>query len=497
MRFACIQIHGLIALPHLIMLDKFKFLILPSQSVSIRDAIMVLLTDLPSELRQHIIRQIPGAMPDEIQLNHNGWPDPVSQLLATCKLLRADAIRLMSTWSFDCLITRSGYIGHLPRLSRAIEALGLKNRIQKIRLLIFAEITIAHVHEPENLTRAHLRPLDRIMDKWIERSTKLPRGDIKTVVVDVTPLPRSMLENHPNLVHANLVDSRTQIFFSSHWNPVSQIMNRLNEHFNPAAFELTPVMWRWETSEDGVDQVVLVEDPPCLDPLVSVAVGGQVGEGSRSSVEELRHCGGISPMRIQNGAPAFVGTFYDGEMPAHLSLHRLVQRCGIRLDTSEPATDYKVDVSGITLLEDIQKNEVKPDKDFSGLSPLNLSKYSATAYYNNALDDTEAAREVVIKLLAFAADCRQSPHPTRCLDFLPAHRPRHKLVRELSRDLGLVCTSVDGNYGTFDRVSSLVDEVTSRLEGITDFDLEQPMETLSISHTVDTVTPENQSSCCL
>lgn len=240
---------------------------------------MAMLTDLPSELRQRIIRLIPGAMPDEIQLNHKAWPDPVNQLLATCKLLRSDAIRLMSTWSFDCLITRSGYIGHLPRLSRAIEALGLKNRVQKVRLLIFAEITMAHVREPDNLTRAHLRPLDRIMDKWIERSTKLPRGDIKTVVVDVTPLPRSMLENHPNLVHANLVDSRTQNFLSRHWTPVSHIMNRLNEHFNPAAFELTPMMWRWETSEEGVDQVVLVEEPPCLDPLVSVAVGGKSWRG--------------------------------------------------------------------------------------------------------------------------------------------------------------------------------------------------------------------------
>lgn len=427
---------------------------------------MALLTDLPAELRQQILRLIPGSMPDEIQLSQSGWPDPVNQLLATCKLLRADTIQLMSTWSFDCLIPRSGYIEHLPRLIRAKEALGLKNRIQKIRLLIFAEVTIAHIRDPENLARDHVRPLQRIMKKWIERCSTLPRGDIKTVVVDITPLPRKMLESHPNLVLANLVDTRTELFLSEYWVRVSHVMNRLNEHFNPAAFERPPVMWRWETTEEGEDKVVLVEEPPILDPMVSVAVGGKVGESSRSSVEQLRDHGAISPRRIKNGATPFVGTFCDGEMPVCLSLHRLVQRCGIQLNTGESATDYTLEVSGITLPEGPQQNEVELGKDFSALSPLSLSKHSATAYYNHALDDEDAARKVVLKLLTFAVDCRKALNASRHLDFLPGLRPRHKLVRELSRDLGLVCTSIDGKYGMFDRVSSLVDEITSRLHGL-------------------------------
>lgn len=448
---------------------------------------MALLTDLPAELRQQILQLIPGSMPEEIQLSQSGWPDPVKQLLATCKLLRADTIQLMSTWSFDCLIPRSGYIEHVPRLIRAKEALGLKNRIQKVRLLIFAEVTITNIRDPENLTRAHVRPLYRVMKKWIERCSKLPRGDIKTVVVDITPLPRIMLESQPNLVPANLVDTRTELFLDRYWVRVSHVMNRLNEHFNPAAFERSPVMWRWETTEEGEDKVVLVEEPPSLDPMVSVAVGGQVGEGSRSSVEQLREHGAISPMLINNGAPPFVGTFCDGEVPVHLSLHRLVQRCGIRLNTGEPATDYTLEVSGIALLEGPQQNEVEPGKDFSALSPLTLSKQSATSYYNNALDDEDAARKVVLKLLTFAVDCRKSLKASRQLDFLPGLRPKHKLVHELSRDLGLVCTSIDGKYGTFDRVSSLVDEVTSRLNGITDQELEEPLENLTISDTVDTL----------
>lgn len=448
---------------------------------------MALLTDLPAELRQQILQLIPGSMPDEIQLSRSGWPDPVNQLLATCKLLRADTIQLMSTWSFDCLIPRSGYIEHLSRLIRAKEALGLKNRIQKVRLLIFAEVTIAHIRDPENLARAHTRPLDRIMKKWTERCSNLPRGDIKTVVVDITPLPRNMLESHPNLVPANLVDTRTELFLSEYWVRVSHVMNRLNEHFNPAAFERTPVMWRWETTEEGEDKVVLVEEPPSLDPMVSVAVGGKVGESSRSSVEQLREHGAISPRRIKNGAPPFVGTFCDGKLPVYLSLHILVQRCGIRLNNYELATDYTLEVSGITLLEGPQQNEVEPGKDFSALSPLFLSKHSATAYYNNALDDEVAARKVVLKLLAFAVDCRKAFNASRHLDFLPGLRPRHKLVHELSRDLGLVCTSIDGKYGTFDRVSSLVNELASRLHGITDQELEEPLEHLTISDTVDTL----------
>ena len=201
---------------------------------------MASLTDLPAELRQHIIQLISGSMPDEIQ----GWPDPVKQLLVTCKVLRADTILLMSTWSFDCLVPRSGYIEHVPRLNRAIEALGLNNRVQTVRLMIFAEIGMAHIRDPMSLKKAHLRPLRRILNKWIERSPKLPRGDIKTVVVDATPLPSSILNSHPNLVPANLVEARTSMFFEQNWAHVSHIMERLNEHFNPAVFELSPVMGR-------------------------------------------------------------------------------------------------------------------------------------------------------------------------------------------------------------------------------------------------------------
>lgn len=111
------------------------------------DAIMPLLTDLPAELRQHIIRLIPGGVPAEVRLDHHRWPDPVNQLLVTCKLLRADAIRVMSTWSFDCLISRSAYIERLPRLIRAIKALGLDNKIERIRLLVWSLIEIRHIRD--------------------------------------------------------------------------------------------------------------------------------------------------------------------------------------------------------------------------------------------------------------------------------------------------------------------------------------------------------------
>lgn len=445
----------------------------------------MLFTDLPAELRQHIIQLIPGSRPDEIQLSHTGWPDPVKPLLATCKLLRADTIHLMSSWSFDCLVPRSGYIDYVPRLSRAIEALDLKNRIRKVRLLIFAEITLAYPREPDNQTWDHVGTLRRIMRKWKERCSKLPRGDIQTVVVDITPLPRSLLESHPNLVHANLVDARMVSFFRRRWIPVSHIMTCLNEHFNPAAFELTPIMLGWETTEDGRDKAVLVEEPPYLPLSVKVAIGGQIGEASRPCVEELQLEGGISIMLIKNGAADFVGTYCDGEMPEHLSLHRLVQRCGIRLTTGEPGTDYEVNVSGITLLEDPQDNEVAPEKDFSAMSSMHLSKHSATAYYRSAVEDEESARRVVVKLLTFAVDCRQSLNNTPHLDFLPATSLRHRLVRELSRDLGLLCNSIDGKYGKFQRVSSLVHEVDLRLRGSQRRDLEPPMEALSNGHTVD------------
>lgn len=150
---------------------------------------MALLTDLPAELRQHIIRLIPGGVPAEVRLDHHRWPDPVNQLLVTCKLLRADAIRVMSTWSFDCLISRSAYIERLPRLIGGIKALGLDNKVERIRLLVWSLIEIRHIRDLSSPLRQHVNPIERIVTKWIERSTRLPRGDIKTVIVDATPLP--------------------------------------------------------------------------------------------------------------------------------------------------------------------------------------------------------------------------------------------------------------------------------------------------------------------
>lgn len=121
------------------MLDKFKSLILPSSASSnpqrhqgskalgfeLRTGklkllilpfnYIVLLTDNPAELRQHTIRLIPGGVPAEVRLDYHRWPDPVNQLLVTCKLLRVDVIWVMSTWSFDSLISRSVYIRRLPR----------------------------------------------------------------------------------------------------------------------------------------------------------------------------------------------------------------------------------------------------------------------------------------------------------------------------------------------------------------------------------------------
>lgn len=421
---------------------------------------MALLTDLPPELRQHIIELIPGAMPAEVRLDHHRWPDPVNQLLITCKLLRTDAIQVMSTWSFDCLIARSAFIERLPRLNWAIRVLGLENKVRKIRLLFWSLMEIEHIRDPLSPLRQDVNPIERIATKWTERLTRLPRGDIKTVIVDATPLPQHMIERRPQLVDANLRLFHTPMFFWNNRDAVSDIMLHLNQHFNPASLK----------QEDGTD---VVDEHPGPGPLTMVMLGGRFDEECRSTIEAILDDSGISITPSMNNASAFVGNFCDRDIPANLSLHRLAQKCGIQLDTGGLDGLFRLDVSGVTLLKDAQTNEVEPGKDFSALSPLVFGASSASAFYLSALDDEKGSQAAVINLLTFAVDSREGPDAARHLDFLPAPPARRKLVHELCHDLGLAHSTIDGRFGKFVRVSS-------PLESKPDRNLDQTMEELSI-----------------
>lgn len=118
-------------------------------------------------------------------------------------------------------------------------------------------------------------------------------------MVGATPLPRSLFESHPNVIHANLRDARKILL-----NLGPSLINRetSQRNFNPAAFKLTLVMVRWETPEEGMDKAVLVEDPSYLHLSVKVVIGDQSGHGSRTCVEESRREEGTSQMLIKNDA---------------------------------------------------------------------------------------------------------------------------------------------------------------------------------------------------
>lgn len=443
---------------------------------------MSLLTDLPAELRQHIIRLIPGSVPEEIRLDYTGWPGPVDQLLLTCKLLRADTIQLMSTWSFDCLIPRSDDFERLPRLICAMQTLGLKNKVRKIRLLIWSNIEIEHVRPlgDHNYRGGELRRIGlRMGAAWRKALRMLPPGDIKTVVIDATPLPQTMIERHPNLVRANLIEPRTQVFVSENWRVILFIITLLKRTFKPVEFK-QPLAWPWRAMGEGEGNADLPQEPACWERPARLVLGGQFAERSRSTIKKLLNTAGTAPERDKTSIIcSFHGTVYDGELPARLSLHRLVQRCGIHLEISGSPEDYALDVAGITLPEGPQTNDVEPDKDFSALSPLAVSKNSATAYYVNALEDEASARAVVTKLLKFAVDSRQSSD-ARSLDFLPALPHKRSLVYELCRDLGLESKNTHGEYGTIVRI-------TSSRKHNTDHLLEQAIEALSVSPTEEAV----------
>lgn len=273
-----------------------------------------------------------------------------------------------------------------------------------------------------------------------------------------------MIEKRPQLVDANLKVSFTSMFLGMKQGAVSDIMLHLKRHFNPVAVK------------EGEDETGTVEEYQDLDPSTRLILGGRFSEACRSIIEGIMDDTGISNTTNKSDACAFVGSFCDSGTPANLSLHRLAQRCGIELNTAGLKGLFTLDVSGVRLLEGAQKNEVKPEKDFSALSPLFLGRYSASAYYISASDDEKGSREAVIKLLAFAVDSGQTPGAAVQLDFLPAPPGRRRLVHEICDDLGLAHSTVDSQFGKFVRVSS-------PLDGKIDHTLEQSMNTLSISHT--------------
>lgn len=403
---------------------------------------MILLLDLPAELRQHIIRMIPGGFPDELRLDRRRWPDPVNQLLVTCKLLRADMIELMRTWSFDCLIPRSIHIELVPRLIRAMERLGLKNKVRKIRLMVWYKMRRGHI-------RGYVDPLQRevVLEmsvlNWITRLSRLPRGNIKTVVIDATPLPQHMLDTCPHLINTNLQLSNTYFLYWGYNQDLLSLIMHLSSHFNGTAFEQ--------------DTFHVVDQYPERGCSTRIVLGGKYAEEFRPSVEELVPDAGGSTMSTGIGACTFAGTFCSSEPPTHLSVHHLVQRCGIRLDTGGFKERFAMEVSGIEPLPPSQQNEIDPSTDFTALSPLFVSLSSAGAYYISAVDDEKNTRSAVVRLLTFAARTRESGVETQHLDFLPAPPAREKLVGELCNDLGLAHKSIHGRFGKFIRVFSALD----------------------------------------
>lgn len=428
---------------------------------------MALLLDLPAEIRQQIIRMIPGSVPDEIRLDQGGWPDAIHQLFLTCKLLRADTIKLMRIWSFDCLIWRSRDIERLPRLILAMEKLGLQNKVRKIRLLLWCKVRPASVRYCYAGSSKRWT-VDQTAINWVARLPGIPRGDIETVVVDASPLESRMHKTRSHLVNARLGAVNTSNFVSKYRSDVADIIMHLTSHFHRRSFK------------DGFRELQDPPNPPVLSSLTRIVLGGQYGESCRSTVDCLVPDAGSPTLLAGRGASAFVGSFCNSQMPTHLSLHHLLQKCGIRLDLDRVTgyrTNVVLDISGIELLSASQENEIDPSKDFAALSPLLLSKYSASAYYVSALDHEENARLTVIRLLAFTLETRQSQDDARHFDFLPAPPARENLVIELCNDLGLSQSTIDGEFGKFIRVSS---PMRDRPE----HNLDQTMGALSISHSM-------------
>lgn len=364
--------------------------------------------DCPPELRQTILSYL---LPNEIRaFGPSSRESAVESVTRSCRALRSDILQLYASWSPTF---RFDEPGDIAKVNSSTEAYA----IQTISLRLFARTKlkdITHGNGPWYETVEEL-------SQWIECTKDLPRVGVRTVVLDLTPVPMWMYTHRPDWVRSTILDDRCRMFLRAQVEAVVELMGKL-----------------FSTYGEGV----------------SVQIGGQVKRSLRRIVQDIISKTEAAHLRRVE----FTGEWASGERdnPVHLSLPHISCRWGIA--TEEPCANRWSRDATFVRKSHRGDRPARPDLALEKLGLVTWSKSSITSYYINARDNEREAREILVRLLAFALEVRQGSSGA-VLELPPAAKEKRKLAVNLAKDLGLKTKSIGDEGGKFVRITGVPAEI--------------------------------------
>ncbi|KAJ8076202.1 hypothetical protein PM082_000620 [Marasmius tenuissimus] len=186
---------------------------------------MVPLTDLPKELREKILLAV---VQQEDRLVGNTWPKTIMALLCVCKAIRRDMSWVLNFWSPLRWVQRPADLGLRAPTSLTIDGTECGPKLDSDQL----GISIYDDAKAENI-----RGIDWGMGysyslmAWRNAVPRLPSG-IKTILLDVTPAPGWMREEHIRSLHTlHLDNGTTRSFMMAHAYDISFMIERIYTRF--------------------------------------------------------------------------------------------------------------------------------------------------------------------------------------------------------------------------------------------------------------------------
>lgn len=366
---------------------------------------MVHFLDCASEIRQNILSYL---LPNEIRaIGSSSRTSAVLPLILSCQTLKSDVLQLFSSWSptfrFDCH-------RDILEVSTSAEA----SEIRTLSLRLFAGINlkgeVLHGYGMWYEAAQDMVP-------WAQSVKDLPNVGVKTVILDLTPVPMWMVTQRPDWVRSIVLDDRCRLFLSSQEEAAVRLIEKMCSRYGNE---------------------------------VAIQIGGQLSSrgGTKRLVQAVIDRARTEHMRRVEFKGDWVGG--EKENPVHLSLPHISCRWGIATD-GRHMSDWSRE-HNFVLKSRRGDRPAKPDLDFEKLGRIDWSKDSTTSYFINARDNERDARETLTRILAFALENKQgSTKPV--LEFPPAAKARRKLTHNIGKDLGLRSESVGDEGEKFVRIS--------------------------------------------
>ncbi|KAJ8076201.1 hypothetical protein PM082_000619 [Marasmius tenuissimus] len=187
---------------------------------------MVTLTDLPKELRQKIFLT---AVQQEDRLVGNTWPKTITVLFRVCKVIRREMPWVLNSWSPLWWLQRPTDLTASAFLN--IDGIKCGPKLDSLGISIFNDAEAENIRKADWATGYPHLLHPELVEAWSSTVPRLPSG-IETVLLDVTPAPGWMREEHVGWLHTLLIDTRTaRCFMNAHVHDISGLVELIHARY--------------------------------------------------------------------------------------------------------------------------------------------------------------------------------------------------------------------------------------------------------------------------